>query len=121
MTSRQDVDAVVQALQRVHASLPAAQQRILERMEIREHLTPEQKDQEKDLFGRYMTLPEQRRVAIHSALRDLTALSPEERQQRLASPEYRSRFTDQEREILTQALQFGTPPNRMPPNGQPPQ
>src|SRR5205823_7618799 len=69
-----------QRLQMFNSLTPEQQQRILERMEIREHLTPEQKDQEKDLFGRYMTLPEQRRVAIHSALRDLTVLSPEERQ-----------------------------------------
>src|SRR5438105_6065126 len=110
-----------QRLQMFNSLTPDQQQRILERMEIREHLTPEQKEQEKDLFGRYMTLPEERRAAVHGALRELTALSPQERQQRLASPEYRSRFSDQEREILTQALQFGTPPNRMPPNGQPPQ
>jgi hypothetical protein len=30
MTSRQDVDAVVQSLQRLHASLPGPQQRIME-------------------------------------------------------------------------------------------
>ena len=110
-----------QRLQMFNSLTPDQQQRILDRMEIREHLTPEQKEQEKDLFGRYMTLPEQRRLAVHGALRELTALSPQERQQRLASPEYRSRFSDQEREILTQALQFGTPPSRMRPNAQPPQ
>ena len=92
---------------------PNQQQRILERMETREHLSPDQKRQERELFQHFTALPLERRRAVHEGLRDLTALPAEQRQQMLSSPAYRSRFSDQERQMLGQALQFGTAPNQM--------
>ncbi|MBV8207291.1 MAG: hypothetical protein JO041_10900, partial [Acidobacteria bacterium] len=61
---------------------------------------------------RYQGLPRGRQQAVRNAVRDLRNLPSPERQQWLSSPEYRTRFTDNEREIIGQALEIrpGQPP-----------
>ena len=100
-------------LQRFNSQPPDEQQRILNRMEVREHMTAQQKQQERQLFQRYRDLPEVRRRAVHNALVELNTLPPDQRQRMLASPNYRARFNDQERDILGQALELGTQPGEM--------
>jgi hypothetical protein len=95
---------------------PDQQQRILNGMEFREHLTEDQKLQERQLFQRYHSLPVYRQRAVRNALLELNSLPPDQRQQALSSPDFRARYTDQEREIIAHALQFGTPPSQMQPN-----
>jgi hypothetical protein len=95
-----------QRLQRFNSLTPEQQDRVLDRMEIREHLPPEQRLEENELARRYDGLPYGRQQAVRNAVRDLTSLSPQQRQERLSSPEFRSQFTDNEREIIGQALEI---------------
>jgi len=60
---------------------PQQQQRVLNRMETWEHLTPGQKQQARELFGRMQQLPQDRRRMVNTAVRDLRAMPPQERDQ----------------------------------------
>ena len=84
---------------------------LLNRMETFEHLTPQQQQQARGLFQRYRSLPEDRRGKVSQAYRELQGLSPEQRSQLLNSEQFRSTFSDEERELLRGMADL-TPPNR---------
>lgn len=117
----QEQDQMRQRLQRFNSLTPEQQDRMLDRMEVREHLPPEQRREEYELAQRYRGLPSGRQQAVKGALNELTPLSPQERQQRLSSPEFRSRFTDNEREIIGQALEIRPQSGRPVQPGEPPE
>lgn len=117
----QQQDLMRQRLQRFNSLTPEQQDRMLDRMEVREHLPPEQRQEENELAQRYHGLPSGRQQAVKSAVNELRSVSPQERQQRLSSPEFRSRFTDNEREIIGQALEIRPQPSRPIQQGEPPE
>ena len=45
------------------------------------HLTPEQKQQAREVFGRMQQLLLERRPMVRTAIRDLSAMPPEQREQ----------------------------------------
>ncbi len=101
--------------------LPREQQeRMLRNMEIMEHWTPEQRHRAQDLTRRARQLPENRREAVRRAIGFLNNQEPARRRQLLASPQFRQRFNEQEREIIVGALDLGVPPSRMNPREQQP-
>ena len=105
--------------QRLHhfASLPPEQQqRMLNRMETWEHLTPGQKQQARALFGRMQQLPSDRRRMVSTAVRDLRAMLPGEREQIIDSNRFRSVFSPEERDIMRGATRLPLAP---PENGRP--
>jgi uncharacterized protein DUF3106 len=79
---------------------PEQQRRILERMETWEHLTPDQKDKARNLFHRIRQLAPERRRAVMKAVRQLRSMPPEQRQPTIDSQNFKSSFSDEERDLL---------------------
>jgi Protein of unknown function (DUF3106) len=96
-------------LQWFNSRTPEEQQRILDRMEVREHMTPEQKQEEKQLFQRFRGLPDDRRDTLRLELRNLSVMAPDDRQRYMGSDEFRTKFSDSERDMLNEAVNLGTP------------
>lgn len=86
------------------------QQRMLNRMETWEHLTPEQKQQARQVFGQMQQLPQDRRRMVTSAIRDLRAMPPAQRDQIIESERFKGMFSDQEREIVRGAARLPLAP-----------
>jgi len=99
--------------QRLHhfASLPPEQQqRMLNRMETWEHLTPGQKQQARELFGRMQQLPSDRRRMVTTAVRDLRAMPPGQREAIIDSNRFRGMFSLEERDIMRGATRLPLAP-----------
>lgn len=69
-------------------------------METWEHLTRDQKQDARQLFGQFRDLPPQRRRALDAAIRSMRGMTPEQRQQFLNSPGSRANFTPDEQQLL---------------------
>ena len=69
-------------------------------MEAFEHLSPAQQQQAQGLFQRYKAMPADRQNKVNQAYRQLRDLPPDQRNQLLNSPEYRSNFSDDELNVL---------------------
>ncbi len=92
-------------------SLPVKQQeRTLNRMETWEHLTPDQKRQRNQLNQEIRQLPLERRQMLKRAVRRMRTLTPEQREQLLDSDEFRSKFSDHERDLLGAASRLPLAP-----------
>jgi hypothetical protein len=79
---------------------PEQRDRMLRRQEMIHSMPPEQRDRIHSLHNQLQSLPEDRREMLKNTARNLRFMPPEARQRALDSPAMRSRFTDQEREIL---------------------
>ncbi len=100
-----------QQLQPAFSSLPPQQQqRMLNRMETWEHLTPEQKQQARQVHGQLSQLPADRRRMVTTAVRDLSAMPPAQREQIIDSNRFRGMFSPQEREIMRGASRLPLAP-----------
>jgi hypothetical protein len=75
-------------------------------METWEHLTPEQKQEARQVFAEMRQLPQDRREKVKDALRDLSSKPASERDQRIDSPQYKNTFSDEERGILRRAARL---------------
>ncbi len=91
---------LVQRLRDFNSKPPEQRQRILQRMETFEHLPPAEQQRVRQLYGQMRTLPEDRRHEVRRAARELRDLPPEQRERALNSPQFRSRFNDQERDLV---------------------
>ena len=69
-------------------------------METWEHLTHEQKQQARQIFFELRDLPPARRFLVREAVRQLRSMPPDQREREIDSDQYRSRFTDHERELI---------------------
>jgi len=85
-------------------------------METWEHLTPGQKQEVRQLFGRMQQLPPDRRRMVSTAIRDLRAMPPGLREQIIDSNRFRSMFSPEERDIMRGATRLPLAP---PENGRP--
>ncbi len=79
-------------------------------MDTWEHLTPEQKQQARQIFGQMQQLPPERRRLVHTAIDDLRAMPPEQREQVINSPRFKGMFSDQERELMRGATRLPLAP-----------
>ncbi len=75
-------------------------QRVLNRMEVWEHLTPEQKQTARGIYTQMQNLPPERRAMVRTAIRDLRAMPPEQRHRVIESDRFKSTFSPQERDLL---------------------
>jgi hypothetical protein len=109
-------------LHQFNSMSPEQQDRFLNHVDEYEHMPPGARVEVQDLYRREQGLPPSRQQAVRNAVRELNSLSPEQRQERLSSQDYRSRFTDSEREIIGQELQLRNPPTHLRPDqqGEPP-
>jgi len=79
---------------------PEERQRILNRMETFEHLPQGERQQVRNLYGQMRELPDDRRMAVRQAARQLSGMSPGERERMLNSPQFRRRFSPQEQNLV---------------------
>ena len=91
-------------------SLPPEQRDLaLKRMNFWASLTKEQRQQLRDANQKLQALPEDRRVAIHRALRHLRQMDPQHRQQAMQSDRFKNAFSDQEQGILKELASINPP------------
>jgi hypothetical protein len=94
-------------------SLPAdEQQRRLNRIETWEHLTPQQKSQARQLASQWGQLSPQRKQMMRTAIGDLRAMPPDQRERVLESERFRGMFSDQERNMLRETTKLPLAPVR---------
>src|SRR5438270_7712050 len=99
-------------------NMPAQRkQRVINRMEAFDQLTPQQRQQARDLNGRLKDVAPERRQQMRVALRNLRGMDPGQRDQVMNSPQFRSRFNDNERDILHGLLQLPIGPGAQSGNG----
>jgi len=110
-------DRLRERLQRFSTLPPQQQSRILNRMETWEHLTPDQKQEARGLFQQMRGLPPDRRQMVESAIRNLRGMPPAQRQQTLESPDFRSRFSPQEQQMLKDITRLPLAPAAPPGDG----
>jgi hypothetical protein len=79
---------------------PQQQQRVLNRMEMIEHLKPEQQQQARALFGQFRVMDPQRKDMMRRTLRQMRTMPPDARERMLNSPETQSRYSSQEIQML---------------------
>ena len=79
---------------------PEQRQQILNRMETFEHLPPNQRQQLRAMYGQMRELPDDRRFAVRQAARQLSGMSPGERERMLNSPQFQRRFSPQEQNLV---------------------
>jgi Protein of unknown function (DUF3106) len=91
---------LVERLHDFNSRSPEERQRILDRMETFEHLPQPQRQQVRNLYGQMRELPQDRRMAVNQAARQLSGMSPAERERMLNSPQFRRRFSPQEQDLV---------------------
>jgi hypothetical protein len=87
---------------------PAERDRLRRQYDTFRALTPEQKQAARRLFRRFLELPPGRRQVLRQESLRLGRMSWPKRQARMASPDFESRYTPEERQIL-RALAAITP------------
>ena len=83
---------------------------MLNRMETWEHLTPEQKQQARQIYSQMRQLPPDRQRMVTTAVRDLRAMPPDQREQVINSQRFKGMFSDQEREMMRGATRLPLAP-----------
>lgn len=73
-----------------------------EQLEWFNHLPPERQNSFRQAFARFQGQPPERQQLMREELNRLRAMPDEERKARLASPEYRTRYRNNEQEILSE-------------------
>ena len=79
-------------------------------METWEHLTPEQKQQARQVFGQIRQLPPDRQRQVSTAIHDLRAMPPDQRERVINSDRFKSMFSDQERDMMRGATRLPLAP-----------
>jgi hypothetical protein len=87
-------------LQQLNTMPPARRERTLQWMEALERLSPERRQQVRRTMQQVAQMPEDRQRMMHKAFQNLTQLPPEQRQAVLNSPQFKSQFSYQERQML---------------------
>ncbi len=104
---------------------PEQRQRILQRMDAFEHLTPDQQEQARKIWGQVRQMPDGQRRHFRQGMRELAGAKPEERAALLDSPDFHSKYTDEERGLMKQFVELNVLPDRNEPDptpaGPPPQ
>jgi Protein of unknown function (DUF3106) len=83
---------------------PEQRRRMIEHTEVMEKLTPQQRRQFRTATEEYRSLPEDRRRLVARAFRDLREMPLPQRQALMNQDRFRSQFSDQERNTLTNLL-----------------
>ncbi len=106
----QQQQRLVNRLQNFNNLPPQEQQRRLNRIETWEHLTPQQKSQARQLASQWQQLPQQRKQAMKTAIGDLRAMPPDQRERVLESDRFKGMFSDQERNMLRETTKLPLAP-----------
>ena len=99
-----------QRLQQFNSLPPERKDKIVRRMETFQKMPHQQRQQVRDLTTRMRALPEERRRPMRQALLQLSKMPPDQQQKTLDSPQYKSQFSDDERDILRGLAQLKVRP-----------
>lgn len=98
--------ALLDRLKKFNSLTPDKRDQALQRMEFLAQLSPQQRQQLRDANQQLQTLPADRQVAVHTALRHLRQMPPAERRQVIQSDRFRSTFSDQEQKLISQLAEM---------------
>jgi hypothetical protein len=101
--------ALKERLRKFNNLSPEQQERVRQRMDWLASLKPEQRQQLREANHELQGLPQNRQVMVHTALRHLRQMGPQERAQVMNSDRFKSTFSDQERGILTKLSAINPP------------
>lgn len=101
---------IQQKLERFRSLPPEERQQLRERYQNFSRLTPVQQNHARELFRQFNSLPEDRRPLVRQEYEQLRSMAPPERQTRMNSAEFKSKFTSSEQQMLQDLAQtFGAP------------
>ncbi len=104
-------NALRERLRKFNNLTPEQRGLALKRMDFWASLTKDQRQQLRDANQKLQALPEDRRVAVHRALRHLRQMNPQQRQQVMGSDRFKTAFSDEEQGILKQLASINPPEN----------
>ena len=81
---------------------PVQRQRILRRLSAVESLSAQERRSLRGRFDTFLDMPPERQVPVRRELQQLRQLTPEQRRARLASPELRDHFSEDEIRFLSE-------------------
>lgn len=87
-------------LDQFNSKPPQEQQRLINRMDAWGHLSQAQRDEARQTYGQLKSMPTDRQQQVNQAYRRLRAMPPSAREQVLNSPDFQSRFSEQERNVI---------------------
>jgi hypothetical protein len=108
-------------LNRFNNMSPSQKNRVLTHMDWLDRLPADQKQKAAALHQQFHELPSDRRQEIRRALFGMRDMSSDERQKKLESPEMKSNFSEQERQIMKGYTSLGFPDQHDDDNGGSPQ
>lgn len=111
----QQQEHLLDRLRQFNSLPPNQRQRMLSRMDAFEHLTPQQQQQAREIFGQVRQMPEDRRQQFRKGIRQLADAPAEQRAAMLDSQEFRSSYSDNERDLMRQIVKLDI----LPPKGGP--
>lgn len=91
---------LVNRLRDFNSRPPEQRQRMLDRMETFEHLPQDKRQQLRNMYGQMRDLPDDRRFAVRQAARQISGMSPAERERWMNSPNFQRRFSPQEQNLV---------------------
>jgi hypothetical protein len=105
----QQQQQLLNRLNRFNNMSPSQKNRVLTHMDWLDRLPADQKEKAAALHQQFHQLPSERRQEIRRALFGMRDLSNDERQKKLDSPEMKSNFSEQERQIMKGYTSLGFP------------
>jgi hypothetical protein len=103
--------ALRERLKKFNSLTPEQRQLALKRMNFWASLTPSQRQEMRDANQKLQGLPQDRRVAVHRALRHLRTMPVQKRQQVMQSDRFKTLFSEQEQGILKELADIGASEN----------
>ncbi|SRR5579884_2363494 len=91
---------VEQQLEQYHNMTPEQRERLQQRYQWFSQLPPERQEAIRKGFQRFQKLPAERQGAVREEVQRLNALPEAEREERMNSDEFRSRFNKREQQII---------------------
>lgn len=101
---QQQQQRLIDRLHQIDSMPPDQRQRTLGRIENMERLAPGRRQEVRSSAQELGAMDPSRKQQVRGAFRTLRDLPPGEREQALNSPEYRSQYSDHERQILSNLL-----------------
>lgn len=87
-------------VERYNSLSPEEKERLQDSYDRFRQLPPDRRDEARRVFGRFRQLPEERQGLIQAEIQGLGKMTPEARQDYVDSPEFREKFSPEERRII---------------------
>jgi hypothetical protein len=79
-------------------------------MDTWEHLTPQQKQEARQIYGQMRQLPPDRQRMVTTAVRNLRGMPPDQQEKVINSDRFKGMFSDQERDMMRGATRLPLAP-----------